>query len=73
MFWSRNYYENEDYELVEEPKKINKYYIIDTNILSGSIKNLKRVGLPIRQQDFRPKTGVLGELNEYFLKNKINY
>ena len=69
-----NYYDGEDFCILSEPEKqINKVYEINDNILLDGIKNLKKKGLPKRNTDFTPKNGVLGELNMFFKKNKIDY
>ena len=68
------YYDEEDFFIVPEKEKVyNKYYQIDSNILSEARKKLKKRAIDIRQIDFHPKTGVLGELKDYFVKNEINY
>ena len=69
-----NYYDNEDFFILSEPEKqFNKSYEINDNILLEGIKNLKKKGLPKRNTDFTPKSGVLGELNMFFKKNNIDY
>ncbi len=60
MWFTKNYYDSEDFfEIIPVS---NKYYEIDDEILANAINNLRKKGVPKRNMDFSPKTGVLGEL-----------
>lgn len=73
-WYSNSYYDNEDFYIISKPEKVYvKEYVINDNILQNGIKNLRKKGIPKRNTDFTPKTGVLGELQMYFKKNNIDY
>lgn len=76
-------FDEDKFVIVEKDRKDEKKSIIvkqpipvlslTSRDLGNSIQRLKKKGIPERQTDFTPTTGVLGELHEYFIKNEIVY
>jgi len=68
-----NYYDDEEYCVILSEKKVFKNYHVNEEMIKNGLKNLRKKGIPKRNTDFTPKSGVLGELNSYFVKNNITY
>lgn len=46
------------------------FFPMTQSVLSNAIANLRKIIVPERQTDFQPRDGVLGEIHQFFKKNK---